>query len=286
MHHPRGRRPTATRRKRPALRAKNKRPARPCGDEERALAGRHAVPAARALRHRDQRLPAAHRRVRRPDRCHSKLPRRQRQPSAVGLSDEHGQHPHGTPEPRQLVELRSGQREPRHAGLRRPARSGRRAQRRLAGLEQRLSAGGPSGHAPAPWRGSHPQPRAAPVASRRHAARRARSYPGAQSRPSRGARYGIGEQDTDEFGTRCLRPPSTRCSPRSPRTRRGRVASPMSIPTDAFSLVGRRGVWKPRPSAMPCSRSRVVSVAAPAVPASWRRCRRRFASRSARITGP
>ena len=66
--------------------------------------------------------------------------RRQRESSAVGLSDEHRQHPDGPPQRRQLGRLRPGEREPRPARVRRPARSGRRTQRRPARLGQRLSA--------------------------------------------------------------------------------------------------------------------------------------------------
>ena len=68
------------------------------------------------------------------------LPRRQRESSAVGLSDEHRQHPDGPAQRGQLGRLRPGEREPRPAGVRRPARSGRRPEGRPARLGQRLSA--------------------------------------------------------------------------------------------------------------------------------------------------
>ena len=50
----------------------------------------------------DQRLPAAHRRVGRRAVRPPQLSRRQREPSAVGVSDEHRQHPHGAAEPGEL----------------------------------------------------------------------------------------------------------------------------------------------------------------------------------------
>ncbi len=88
------------------------------------------------------------------------LPRRQREPSAVGLSDEHRQHPDGPAQRRQLGRLWPGQREPRPAGVRRPARSRRRTQRRPARLGQRLPARHLSGRHDAARRAAHPAPRA------------------------------------------------------------------------------------------------------------------------------
>ena len=173
----------------------------------------------------------------------ARLSRRQRQPSAVGLSDEHRQHPDGPAEPGQLGQLRTGDRERQPAGVRRAARSGRRPEGRPAGLGQRLPAGHVSGHdlsarSDADSR-SAPQPR-----DRRRASSTARSTTCGASiagiSAERGddaalqarieayelafrmqsaapeavdlagetaetlALYGIGEKDTDEFGRRCL----------------------------------------------------------------------------------
>ncbi len=82
-----------------------------------AAAAGQAVSPARPVGDRDQRLSARHRGIARRPVRDSLLPRRQRQPSAVGLPDEHRLDPDGQAEPGELGQLRAGEREPGHAGV-------------------------------------------------------------------------------------------------------------------------------------------------------------------------